>query len=153
MAISERLKQLDITLPDPPKAVASYVPGVISGNLCYTSGQLPLLNGRLVAEGRVGDDVTIDQAYQAARQSALNALSVAADTVGAVDKIVRVVKVVGFVQSGESFHEQPLVINGASEVLQQIFGESGRHARSAIGTNTLPLNAAVEVEVIFEVQH
>lgn len=152
MTISARLQELGITLPEPPKAVAAYIPALVSGSLCFTSGQLPLKDGALLAEGRVGNEVTPERAYQAARQSALNAISVAAVAAGGVDRLKRVVKLVGFVQSDDAFHGQPGVINGASELLETIFGDAGRHARSAVGTNALPLNAAVEVEVIFEVE-
>lgn len=151
MAVSKRLQELGITLPDPPSAVAAYVPAVVSESWCFTAGQLPLKDGALVAQGKVGQDVTEEQAYAAARQSALNAVSVAAACAGGVDRLKRVVKVVGFVQSSDDFHGQPKVINGASELFEQIFGNQGKHARSAVGTNALPLNAAVEVEVIFEV--
>ncbi len=151
MSISARLNELGLVLPEPPKAVAAYIPALITGNLCFTAGQLPLKDGKLVAEGRVGADVTPEDAYQAARQSALNAISVAAHAAGGVDRLKRVVKVVGFVQSDDGFHGQPGVINGASELFESVFGETGRHARSAVGTNALPLNAAVEVEAVFEV--
>lgn len=151
MSIGERLRELEIELPTPPQAVAAYVPAIVSGSWCFTAGQLPLKDGVLVAEGKVGQDVDVNTAYQAARQSALNAVSVAAAAVGGVDRLKRVIKVVGFVQSADDFHGQPGVINGASEILERIFGDNGRHARSAVGTNGLPLNAAVEVEVIFEV--
>ncbi len=151
MSISARLNELGLVLPEPPKAVAAYIPALITGNLCFTAGQLPLKDGKLVAEGRVGADVTPEDAYQAARQSALNAISVAAQAAGGVDRLKRVVKVVGFVQSDDGFHGQPGVINGASELFESVFGETGRHARSAVGTNALPLNAAVEVEAVFEV--
>lgn len=150
--IEARLKELGISLPEPPAAVAAYIPALVAGNLCYTSGQLPLKNGQLVATGCVGAEVTVESAVEAARQSALNAISVAARAAGGVERLKRVVKVVGFVQSEASFHGQPQVINGASQVLEAIFGENGRHTRSAVGTNALPLNAAVEVEIIFEVE-
>lgn len=152
MSISARLQELGLVLPEPPQAVAAYIPALITGNLCFTAGQLPLKDGQLVAQGRVGAEVSPEEAYQAARQSALNAISVAAQAAGGVDRLKRVVKVVGFVQSDDAFHGQPGVINGASELFQSIFGEFGRHARSAVGTNALPLNAAVEVEAVFEVE-
>lgn len=152
MSVSARLTQLGITLPDPPSAVASYVPAVVSGPWCFTAGQLPLQDGRLVAVGPVGGGTSEQEASQAARQCALNAISVAAQAAGGVDRLKRVVKVVGFVQSADDFHGQPRVVNGASDLFEQVFGEAGRHARSAVGTSTLPLNASVEVEVIFEVE-
>lgn len=150
-SIESRLAELEITLPEPPKAVAAYVPAVLTGQLCFTSGQLPLHNGHLQAEGQVGRDVSPEEAFNAARQCALNAIAVAAAVAGGVNRLARVIKVVGFVQSADSFHGQPQVINGASELLESVFGDQGRHARSAVGTNALPLNAAVEVEVVFEV--
>jgi enamine deaminase RidA (YjgF/YER057c/UK114 family) len=152
MSVADRLQELGIELPAPPQAVAAYVPAVISGPWCFTAGQLPLQGGVLVAQGKVGQEVDVQTAYQAARHSALNAVSVAAAAAGGVDNLLRVIKVVGFVQSSDDFHGQPGVINGASELLESLFGEAGRHARSAVGTNALPLNAAVEVEVIFEVR-
>lgn len=149
--VEERLARLGVTLPSPPQAVAAYVPAVRVGNLCFTSGQLPVRQGQLMATGRVGDGVDMDQAVACARQAALNAISVAADVAGGVNRLLRVIKVVGFVQSAEEFHGQPQVINGASELLEQIFLDQGRHARSAVGANALPLDAPVEVECIFEV--
>jgi enamine deaminase RidA (YjgF/YER057c/UK114 family) len=151
MAVSQRLEELGIVLPQAPQAVAAYVPAVLSGPWCFTAGQLPLEDGKLMAVGRLGADLDENTAYRAARQCALNAISAAAQRVGGVDRLIRVVKVVGFVQSTDDFHGQPAVVNGASEVLEAVFGEAGRHARSAVGTNALPLNAPVEVEVIFEV--
>ncbi|PSR31764.1 MAG: hypothetical protein C7B43_00635 [Sulfobacillus benefaciens] len=150
--LSQRLKDLGIVLPPAPQALAAYVPAVVSGKWCWTSGQLPFRDGKLVAEGIVGMTVTMEQAQEAARQAALNAISVAAAAVGDLDRLEGVVKVVGYVQSSEKFHDQPQVINGASLILQEIFQEHGRHARSAVGTNALPLNAAVEVECIFEIR-
>lgn len=147
--LSKRLQELGIILPEAPKAVAAYVPARVAGSLCFTSGQLPFREGKLVAEGKVGDSVSLEEAQQAARQAALNAISVAAAAVGDLDRLEAVIKVVGFVQSAPDFHDQPQVINGASWVLEEIFQEQGRHARSAVGTNALPLNAAVEVECIF----
>jgi enamine deaminase RidA (YjgF/YER057c/UK114 family) len=116
-----------------------------------TSGQLPFDQGQLIATGSVGQEVSVEVAYQAARQAALNALSVAAHAVGGLDRLARVVKVVGYIQSAPGFFGQPQVLNGASELLEAIFGDHGRHARSAVGCSALPLNAAVEVECIFEV--
>ncbi|WP_053959091.1 RidA family protein [Sulfobacillus thermosulfidooxidans] len=147
--LSKRLQELGIILPEAPKAVAAYVPARVAGSLCFTSGQLPFREGKLVAEGKVGENVSLEDAQQAARQAALNAISVAAAAVGDLDRLEAVIKVVGFVQSTPEFHDQPQVINGASWVLEEIFQENGRHARSAVGTNALPLNAAVEVECIF----
>ncbi len=151
MSLVSRLESLGLVLPDPPTAVAAYVPALLSGPWCFTSGQLPLKDGTLMAVGRVGAEVDPDAAYAACRQCALNAVSVAAWASGGLERLLRVVKVVGFVQSDDNFHGQPQVVNGASDLLESLFESQGRHARSAVGTNALPLNAAVEVEVIFEV--
>lgn len=149
MTVSTRLEELGIELPSVPAPVAAYAPAVIVGNVVRTSGQLPLRKGELIATGRCGTlAVTDDQAYEAAKQCALNAIAAAAETVGGVDRLVRAVKVVGFVASSDDYFAQPSVINGASDLLQVVFGS--RHARSAVGVAALPLNATVEVEVEFE---
>ena len=149
MAISQRLAELDIVLPPVPAPVAAYAPAVISGNLVKTSGQLPIQDGEILLVGKCGTMAVTDElAYAAARICALNALSAAANAVGGVDRLVRAVKVTGFVASTEDYYAQPAVINGASDLLQGIFGS--RHARSAVGVVALPLNATVEVEVEFE---
>lgn len=149
MTISERLQELGVELPPVAAPVAAYAPAVVVGNIVRTSGQLPVKDGELLLAGRCGTVAVTDAlAYQAARQCALNALAAAAATVGGVDRLVRAVKVVGFVSSTEDYFAQPAVINGASELLQSIFGS--RHARSAVGVSALPLNATVEVEVEFE---
>lgn len=149
MDLSRKLAEMNIVLPKAPPPVASYVPAVIHDNLCFTSGQLPFRDGEIIAQGKLGNGITIEEGYSAARQAAINAVSAAAAAVGGLDKLTGVVKVVGLVQSHEDFHDQPKVINGASEFFEQLFGEAGRHARTASGTNALPLNAAVEVECIF----
>ena len=131
--------------------VAAYVPAVRHDDLVWTSGQLPLVDGQLPVTGRVGAEVDEQQAYELARICALNALAAGADVVGGLDHLVRVVKVVGFVASDPGFFGQPKVINGASELLGEVFGDAGRHARSAVGVAALPLNAPVEVEVVFSV--
>lgn len=149
MTISTRLEELGIELPSVPAPVAAYAPAVTVGNLVRTSGQLPMRNGELMATGRCGTlAVTDEQAYEAAKQCALNAIAAAAETVGGVDRLVRAVKVVGFVASSDDYFAQPSVINGASDLLQVVF--ASRHARSAVGVAALPLNATVEVEVEFE---
>jgi enamine deaminase RidA (YjgF/YER057c/UK114 family) len=148
--VAQRLRDMGITLPAAPAAVASYVPAKVVGGQCWTSGQLPFVDGKLLKTGAVGAAVTMDEAQQAARQCALNALAVAAAAVGGVDRIAGVVKVVGFVQSPPDFHAQPTVVNGASDMLESIFGAAGRHVRSAVGVSALPMDAPVEVEVIFE---
>ncbi|MDT4935219.1 MAG: hypothetical protein QOK11_3111 [Pseudonocardiales bacterium] len=146
-----RLAELGITLPDVVPPVAAYVPAVRSGSLVYTSGQLPMVDGALPATGKVGGAVTPEQARPLARACALNALAAIHALVG-LDSVVRVVKVVGFVASAPGFTGQPAVVNGASELLGEVFGEAGRHARSAVGVAALPLDAPVEVELIVEVR-
>lgn len=148
-SVEERLQRLGIRLPEPPRAVALYRPARVEGRWCYTSGQLPFVDGTLLHPGKVGREVSIAQAKEAARQAALNALSAAAQAAGGLDRLVAVVKVVGYVQSAEDFFEQPEVLNGASQLLGELFGEAGAHARSAVGVAALPLNAPVEVECIF----
>ncbi|MFD7843260.1 RidA family protein [Nocardia sp. NPDC059764] len=151
MTWAENLKELGLELPVAPKPVAVYVPGVRTGNYVYTSGQLPFVNGELPLTGKLGDEITIEQGAEMAKLAALNALAVVHDLVG-LDNVVRIVKVVGFVASAAGFNSQPLVINGASELLGAVLGEAGVHARSAVGVNELPLDTPVEVELIAEVR-
>jgi enamine deaminase RidA (YjgF/YER057c/UK114 family) len=148
---SERLAELGITLPAVAKPLAAYVPAVRTGTLVYTSGQLPLQAGDLTHIGKVGAEVTPEQAKVAARTCALNALA-AVDALVGIDAVIRIVKVVGFVASAPGFSGQPGVVNGASEVLGELFGDAGAHARSAVGVSELPLDAPVEVELIVEVR-
>ncbi|WP_333618329.1 RidA family protein [Dietzia sp.] len=148
---SRKIEALGIELPGVAAPVGSYAPAVRSGNMVYTSGQLPLLGGELLGTGKVGNDVTIDEASRMARQCALNALA-AVDSLVGIDKVVRVAKVSGFVASAPGFNSQPVVLNGASDVLSEIFGDAGVHARSAVGVAELPLAAPVEVELIVEVE-
>lgn len=150
MSASARLAELNITLPSPAAPLAAYVPAVRTGNLVYTSGQLPLIGGEVTHAGKVGAEVTPEEAKTAARTCALNALAAIHALVG-VDSVNRVVKVVGFVASAPGFNGQPGVVNGASEFLGEVFGEAGTHARSAVGVFELPLDAPVEVELIVEV--
>jgi enamine deaminase RidA (YjgF/YER057c/UK114 family) len=149
-AVSARLAELGIELPPVAAPVAAYLPAVRTGSLVYTSGQLPTVAGSLPATGRVGAEVTAEDAAGYARTCALNALAAVHALVG-IDSVVRVVKLVGFVASAPGFGGQPAVVNGASELLGQLFGEAGRHARSAVGVAELPLNAPVEIELIVEV--
>lgn len=144
-----RLVELGITLPAVAAPVAAYVPAVQTGNHVHTSGQLPFIDGTLPATGKVGADVSADDAYGYARQAALNALAAVDNLVG-LERIKRVVKVVGFVASDPTFTGQPGVINGASDVIGDIFGDAGAHARSAVGVAVLPLDSPVEVEIIVE---
>lgn len=151
MDVQRRLDELGIELPAVAAPVAAYVPAVRSGNLVFTSGQLPTSGGELLAVGKVGDDVDPDTARDCARQCALNALAAVQAEVGDLSRVVRVVKVVGFVASADSFTGQPGVVNAASELLGQVFGAAGSHARSAVGVSALPLGAPVEVEIVVEV--
>ncbi len=151
--IEARLSELGFPLPEVTKPVAAYTPAVITGNLVFTSGQLPFVNGALPTTGKVGTDeglVDPASAKDLARLCALNALAAAKSVLGDLDRITRIVKVVGFVSSVPSFTGQPGVINGASEFLGEVFGEAGVHARSAVGVPVLPLDSAVEVEIIAE---
>ena len=147
----ERLAELGLELPQVAAPVAAYVPAVQSGNYIYTSGQLPMVSGSLVATGKVGAEITPEQAKGLAQTCALNALAAVASVAGSLGAVKRVVKVVGFVASDPAFTGQPGVINGASELLGKVFGDAGVHARSAVGVAVLPLDAPVEVEVIVEV--
>jgi enamine deaminase RidA (YjgF/YER057c/UK114 family) len=148
--IEKRLGELGLALPTLAKPVAAYVPAIVTGNLVYTSGQLPFVDGALQGTGKVGADVTADAAAGYARTCALNALAAAASVIGTLDRVTRVVKVVGFVASAPGFTGQPAVINGASELLGEVFGEAGQHARSAVGVAVLPLDSPVEVELVLE---
>jgi enamine deaminase RidA (YjgF/YER057c/UK114 family) len=145
-----RLEELGLTIPPVVPPVAAYVPALRTGNYVYVSGQLPMVDGKLAAAGLVGQDVTAEQAKDLARQAGLNALAAVHALVG-LDKVVQVVKIVGFVASAPGFTGQPGVVNGASDLFGEVFGEAGRHARSAVGVSALPLNTPVEVEAIFEV--
>lgn len=150
MTVSDRLAELGIELPEVVAPLAAYVPAVRTGNLVYTSGQLPMQGGQLPAEGKVGGEVSAEDGKALARICGLNALAAVHALVG-IDSVVRIVKVVGFVASAPGFNGQPAVINGASELLGEAFGPAGAHARSAVGVSELPLNAPVEVELIVEV--
>ena len=152
LTVEARIKELGYDLPTAPKPVAAYVPAVRTGNLVYTSGQLPSVSGALKFKGQVGKDLTVEEGYAAARLCALNALGALRGVVGDLDRVVRIVKVVGFVNSAPGFEAQPKVINGASELLGMIFGEAGQHARSAVGVSALPMDSPVEVELIAEVR-
>jgi enamine deaminase RidA (YjgF/YER057c/UK114 family) len=150
MTASSRLAELGIELPAVAAPLAAYVPAVRTGNLVFTAGQLPVREGRLLGSGKVGADVTAEDAKELARVCGLNALAAVHSLVG-VDAVTRVVKVIGFVASAPGFNGQPGVINGASELFGVVFGEAGAHARSAVGVAELPLDAPVEVEIVVEV--
>jgi enamine deaminase RidA (YjgF/YER057c/UK114 family) len=146
-----RLASLGLTLPSVAAPVAAYVPTARTGSLVFTAGQLPLVDGALPLTGKVGAEVTPEDAYDLARQCALNALAAIKAEVGSLSKVRRIVKVVGFVASAPTFTGQPGVVNGASELLGEVFGAAGIHARSAVGVSVLPLDAPVEVELVVEV--
>lgn len=151
MTPEEKLAVLGLSVPEVAAPVAAYIPAVRSGNHVFTSGQLPMQSGQLMATGKVGGEVTQEEAVACARQCALNALAAVRAEVGELSAVKRVVKVVAYVASTPDFTGQPLVANGVSELLGEVFGESGRHARSAVGVPVLPLDAPVEVELVVEV--
>jgi enamine deaminase RidA (YjgF/YER057c/UK114 family) len=147
----QRLEELGLSVPEVAKPVAAYVPALRTGNYVYTSGQLPLRDGQLMATGKVGAEVTAEEAAECAQQCALNAIAAVRAEVGELSAVKRVVKVVAFVASAPDFTGQPGVANGASELFGTVFGEAGQHARSAVGVLVLPLDAPVEVELVVEV--
>ena len=147
----KRLAEIGVTLPTPTAAVANYVPCVVTGNQLFVSGQLPMADGKVTLTGQLGDGVDIDKARDAARLCAIHVLAQAKATLGDLDRIVRLVKVTGFVSSAPSFGEQPKIVNGASDFFVEVLGDRGRHARSSVGVAALPFGAAVEVEAVFEI--
>ena len=149
--VENKIKELGLQLPEPPKPLAAYIPAKKTGNLVFTAGQLPMVNGELTLKGLLGQDVEINAAYAAAKICTLNALAAIKGVIGDLDQIKQVVRVVGYVASVPTFTQQPAVVNGASELLLEIFGEKGKHARSAVGMAVLPLNAAVEIELTVEI--
>lgn len=146
--VEERLKELGVKLPVVSKPVAEYVPAKCVGNLVYVSGQGPIRDGKAVYVGRVGKEVSLDEAYKAAEICALNCLAAIKSVVGSLEEVEEIVQVRGFVNSADDFHDQPKVINGASELLVRAFGDRGRHVRAALGTSNLPGNIPVEIEMI-----
>jgi enamine deaminase RidA (YjgF/YER057c/UK114 family) len=150
--VESKLSELKLLLPEAPKPVAAYIPAKQTGNLVFTAGQLPMVNGELISKGLLGQDVEIDESNKAARICTLNALAAIKGVIGDLDRIKQIVRVVGYVASVPTFTQQPAVVNGASELLLEIFGENGKHARSAVGMAVLPLNASVEIELTVEVE-
>ncbi|GIO05607.1 hypothetical protein J31TS6_16350 [Brevibacillus reuszeri] len=150
--IEQRLQELGITLPEPPPVAAIYVPAVTVGNLVYTSGNDCRVSGKLMFTGKLGQELTIEEGQLAARQTMINLLAVLKAHLGDLDKIERIVKLLAFVNSAPGFADQPYVINGASALLEEVFGEQGRHARSAIGTSELPFHTPVEIEMIVQIK-
>jgi len=151
MSPEEKIKALGIELPEAPKPLGSYIPIVKTGSLVFLSGVLPLREGKLTRQGRVGENVTADDAMEDARQAAINALSILKSNLGSLNRVRRCVKITGYIASAPDFIGQPGVLNAASDLMFEIFGETGRHARAAVGVNVLPLNSPVEIEFIFEV--
>lgn len=150
MSVTARLAELGISIPQVAKPVASYVPATTTGNLVFTAGQLPFVDGQLPATGKVGDEVSAEDAKDLARIAVLNAIAAVETAIGSVDRVTRIVKLVVFVASTPGFTGQPAVANGASDTLVDIFGDAGRHARSAVGVAALPLDAPVELELVVE---
>jgi enamine deaminase RidA (YjgF/YER057c/UK114 family) len=152
MSFEARIKELDLTIPEPPRPVANFVLAVQVGNLVFVSGQLPMVSGQLLMNGKLGRDLSLEQGQEAARQALLNCLAAVRNLTGTLDAITRIVKLNGWVASAEGFGNQPQVVNGASLLLEEIFGEAGKHARAAIGVAELPLGGPVELELIVEVR-
>jgi enamine deaminase RidA (YjgF/YER057c/UK114 family) len=152
MSTEKRLKEMGIELPDVPKPLGSYVPCVQTGNLLFLSGMLPLRDGKLLKTGRVSESVTLDEAQECAKQAVINAMSVIKKMIGSLDKISQCVRLTGYVASANDFTDQPKVMNAASDLLFEVFGEAGRHARVAVGVSVLPLNSPLEIDFIFEVK-
>ena len=150
MSVETNLAALGLELPEVATPAGAYVPAVISGNLVFTAGQIPLVDGKLMAEGRLGAEISAEQGKEIAQRCALNAIAAVKSVLGDLERVKKVVKVVGFVASTPEFTAQPGVVNGASELLQAAFGDAGIHARSAVGVAVLPLNSPVEVELIVE---
>lgn len=151
MSFDRKLTELGLTLPAPPKPVATYIPAVRTGNLLFLSGVLPSRDGQLIMTGKLGRDLTIQQGMEAARVALLNALAIVKRETGSLDRVTRIIKMVGHIASAAGFTDQPQVLNGASDLLVSIFGEAGRHARVAVGAAELPREAPIEIELIVEV--
>lgn len=151
MGIEDKIKELGITLSEAPKPLGSYVPCVQTGNLLFLSGMLPLREGALKRTGRVGESISLEDAQEDAKQIVINALSVVKSHIGSLDKISRCIKLNGYVASAPDFTEQPKVLNAASDLIFEIFGEAGRHARAAVSVSVLPLNSPIEIDFIFEI--
>ncbi len=152
MKIEHKIKELGLILPEAPKPVAEYIPAKKIGNLVFTSGQGPIKNGKFIYVGKIGGEVSLKEGYESARICAINCLAAIKSVIGSLDKIDEIVKVKGYVNSTSDFYRQPEVINGASELIVKIFGEKGKHARSALGTSVLPGNIPVELEMIVKVK-
>jgi len=152
MTVEARIAELGVTLPEAPRPVGSYTPTVRTGNLVFVSGQMPMVAGKLKYRGKVGKDLWISEAQEAARVATLNALACVKAELGSLDEVVRIVRVIGYVNSAPRFNGQSDVLNGASDLLVEIFGDAGRHTRAAIGVYALPLRSPIEIEMIVEVR-
>ena len=151
MTADEKLHELGIALPPAPAAVGAYLPWVRTGNLVFTSGQLPWLEGKLAYTGKLGADLGVEQGYQAARLCAINGIAQLKAAAGDLERVRQIVRIEGYVHAAPGFHDHPKVLNGASELLNEVFGARGRHARTALGINEMPLNAAVQLSLIAEI--
>ncbi|MDW7675551.1 MAG: RidA family protein [Bacillota bacterium] len=152
LSIEEKLAELGIDIPEVPTPVAAYVPAIQIGDLIYTSGQIPFVKGELKYKGKVGVDLSVEEAYEAAKACAINCIAAVKSIIEDLDEIEQIVKVTGYVNCSPDFAMQPQVVNGASEILGQLFEEAGKHARAAVGVSSLPLNAAVEVDMIVKIK-
>ena len=151
MSPEDRIKELGLKLQGIPKPIGSYIPCVQTGNLLFLSGILPIVNGQLIRQGCVGQDINIENAKECVKIATINALSILRFHIGSLNKVKKCIRLTGYIASASNFFEQPKVLNAASDLLYEIFGEIGRHARSAVGVNILPLNSPVELEFIFEI--
>ncbi len=151
MEIEKKMGTFGLELPEVAKPVASYVPAVKSGNYVFTSGQIPFVKGELMYRGKLGGDLTVEQGYECARVSALNCLAAVKSVIDDLDRVKQIVRVTGFVNSAPGFEDQPKVLNGASDLLVEVFGQRGKHSRLAIGTSELPLGAPVEIDMVVEI--
>ena len=151
MGPQEKLASMGLVLPDAPSPLGNYVPAVVTGNLVFISGMLPLREGKLVMTGRLGDSVTVEQGAELAQLAALNALSALKAQIGNLNRVTRCVRLCGYIASAEGFTAQPAVLNGASDLMASVFGDAGKHARAALGVNVLPLDSPLEIEFVFEV--
>ena len=152
MSVENKLKSLGLKLPEIPKPLGAYVPAIRVGDILFTSGQGPIIEGKIKYQGKLGKDLTLEEGYEAAKLCALNCLSAIKMEIGDLDKIERIVKLVGFVNSAQGFTKQSLVINGASDLLQNLFGEKGKHVRVSVGVSELPNNMAVELEIMVKLK-
>jgi len=150
VSLEQQLKKLGFLLPDPPKPVATYVPVIRAGDVLYLSGVLPSRDGKLIFQGKLGRELSVPEGYEATQLALLNALAIIRDELGALEQVKRMIRMTGYVASAEGFTGQPAVVNGASDLLVQLFGENGRHARIAVGVAELPLGAPVELELIVQ---